>query len=116
MKKKDENRFTIRFNPADPRQQMVRDALAASGRRKAALLTDAVYEYLIRHGGDGTSVAFQPALTLTQIPTPSALLDSAYTSSVDIAENKDAEVSIEETTKDTAKFELMLLSINNLPF
>jgi len=54
--KKDEDRFTIRFNPADPRQKITRDALTAAGRRKALLITDAVCEYLARHGGDGAVV------------------------------------------------------------
>jgi len=50
--KKDEARFTIRFNAADPRQQKAMNALKAAGRRKASLIADAVNEYLIRHGYD----------------------------------------------------------------
>ena len=67
MKKKDENRFTIRFSPADPRQRMVRDALEASGRRKASLITDAVCEYLARYGDGEAIETFQltPAYTLS---------------------------------------------------
>jgi len=53
MMKKDKHRFTIRFNPADPRQQMIAEMLEAAGRRKASLITDALYEYLMRYGNDG---------------------------------------------------------------
>ena len=49
--KKDETRFTIRFNPADPRHRKAMGALKASGRRKATLIADAVCEYLERHDG-----------------------------------------------------------------
>jgi len=52
--KKDETRFTIRFNSVDPRHQAAMDALQASGRRKASLIADAVCEYLARHGGGAT--------------------------------------------------------------
>ena len=59
--KKDEDRFTIRFNPADPRQKATRDVLSAAGRRKAALITDALCEYMARHGGFGAVDVFSPA-------------------------------------------------------
>lgn len=49
--KKDNTRFTIRFNPADPRHQRAMDVLESAGRRKASLIADAVCEYLARHGG-----------------------------------------------------------------
>jgi len=49
--KKDNNRYTIRFNPADPRHQRAMDVLESAGRRKASLIADAVCEYLARHGG-----------------------------------------------------------------
>jgi hypothetical protein len=48
--KKDETRFTIRFNPIDPRQFKAMNALEAAGRRKATLIADAVCEYLERRG------------------------------------------------------------------
>ena len=48
--KKNEMRFTIRFNPADPRHKITINALNASGRRIATLIADAVYDYLVRHG------------------------------------------------------------------
>jgi len=54
--KKDEVRFTIRFNPADPRHQKAMGALQSSGRRKATLIADAVCEYLERYGGVETAV------------------------------------------------------------
>jgi len=49
--KKDEARYTIRFCSADPRHRTVMEALDAAGRRKAALIVDAIWEYLARHGG-----------------------------------------------------------------
>ena len=49
--KKDNTRYTIRFNPADPRHQRAMDVLESAGRRKASLIADAVCEYLARHGG-----------------------------------------------------------------
>lgn len=52
--KKDETRYTIRFNPADPRHKIAMEALNTAGRRKATLIADAVYEYLARYSGDGT--------------------------------------------------------------
>jgi hypothetical protein len=55
--KKDETRFTIRFNMADPRQQRAMQALEASGRRKATLISDAVCEYLAQHGENAEASA-----------------------------------------------------------
>jgi len=49
--KKDNARFTIRFNPADPRHQRAMNVLESAGRRKASLIAEAVCEYLVRHGG-----------------------------------------------------------------
>jgi len=60
--KKDENRFTIRFNSADPRHQRTMEALEAAGRRKAFFIADAVCEYLARHGGRGAADTILPAL------------------------------------------------------
>ena len=50
--KKDETRYTIRFNPADPRHQRAMAALDTAGRRKAALIADAICEYLARYSED----------------------------------------------------------------
>jgi len=74
--KKDEDRFTIRFNPADPRQKITRDALTAAGRRKALLITDAVCEYLARHGGDGTVVNI-PLVPYLPVAANGAISDTA---------------------------------------
>lgn len=43
--KKDDTRFTVRFNPTDPRHQSAMADLNASGRRKAALIAEALYYY-----------------------------------------------------------------------
>ena len=47
--KKDETRYTIRFNPSDPRQQIAMAALNTAGRRKATLIADAICEYFARN-------------------------------------------------------------------
>jgi len=54
--KKDETRFTIRFNQIDPRHQRAMNALRAAGRRKASLIADAVCEYLARYEDGGAAV------------------------------------------------------------
>ena len=64
--KKDETRFTIRFNAADPRHQRTMRVLERAGRRKASLIADAVCEYLARHEDGATSVIL-PQIT---VPTP----------------------------------------------
>ena len=51
--KKDEARFTIRFNPADPRHQIAMEVLASAGRRKASIIADAICDYLVRHSPNG---------------------------------------------------------------
>ena len=67
--KKDETRFTIRFNPTDPRHHRVMTALKASGRRKASLIADAVCEYLERH--DRNEVVVIPVQTNQGLPVES---------------------------------------------
>lgn len=59
--KKDETRFTIRFNPVDPRHQRAIEALEKAGRRKASLIADAICEYLAQHGEYGAADIFSPA-------------------------------------------------------
>ena len=44
--KKEQNKFTIQFNPADPTHQQVIDILNRQGRRKAQFLVSAVQHYL----------------------------------------------------------------------
>jgi len=68
--KKDETRFTIRFNPADPRHQRAVEALEKAGRRKASLIADAICEYLARHGEYGAADIFSPAPLPPAVPTP----------------------------------------------
>ena len=43
--KKDEMRFCIRFNPADPRHRKAARTLNMAGRRKATIVADALWEY-----------------------------------------------------------------------
>jgi len=49
--KKDKTRFTIRFNPIDPRQAKAMNALEVAGRRKSTLIADAICEYLEHRAG-----------------------------------------------------------------
>lgn len=44
--KKNPGRFTIQFNPADPKQQSVSDMLEQQGRHKAQFITNAVLHYI----------------------------------------------------------------------
>ena len=70
--KKDEARFTIRFNPVDPRHHRAMEVLEKAGRRKASLIADAVCEYLARHGENGATEIFTvaPLLAITPASTP----------------------------------------------
>ena len=45
-KKKEDNKFTIQFNPADPQHAQTIDILNQQGRRKAQFITNAVMHYL----------------------------------------------------------------------
>lgn len=45
-KKKESNKFTIQFNPADPQHAQTIDILNQQGRRKAQFITNAVMHYL----------------------------------------------------------------------
>jgi len=74
--KKDETRFTIRFNPADPRHQRAVEALEKAGRRKASLIADAICEYLARHEEYGAADIFLPA----PFPAATSIMSNAPTS------------------------------------
>jgi hypothetical protein len=56
--KKDETRFTIRFNPTDPRHKKTMEVLSAAGRRKSTLIADAICDYLIRYSNTVATSAF----------------------------------------------------------
>ncbi|MCL2840296.1 MAG: hypothetical protein FWE05_05930 [Defluviitaleaceae bacterium] len=43
--KKDPNRFSIRFNPADPKHKQAMAMLDSSGRMKASLIAEALWVY-----------------------------------------------------------------------
>lgn len=45
-KKKEDNKFTIQFNPADPQHAQTIAVLNQQGRRKAQFITNAVMHYL----------------------------------------------------------------------
>lgn len=44
--KKEQNKFTIQFNPADPAHRQVMDLLNQQGRRKAQFIVNAIQHYL----------------------------------------------------------------------
>ena len=90
--KKDEARYTIRFCPADPRHRTVMEALDAAGRRKASLIVDAIWEYLVRHGGAETLVSPPP------VPAPSKKATSIKTSQ----DHKTKPIAEETTTANQA--------------
>lgn len=46
LEKKEQNKFTIQFNAADPSHRQVADVLNQQGRRKAQFLVNAVQHYL----------------------------------------------------------------------
>ena len=58
--KKDKARYTVRFNEADPRHQVVMAALDVAGRQKASFLADAAYYYLTQFGGNKATAEFPP--------------------------------------------------------
>jgi hypothetical protein len=66
--KKDETRFTIRFNPVDPRQFRAMKVLEAAGRRKSTIIADAVCEYLERRGENDGAFAL-PIITAPVVAT-----------------------------------------------
>lgn len=91
--KKDGTRFTIRFNPVDPRQLRAMNALEAAGRRKSTLIADAVCEYLERRGENVE--AFAPPAVIApmpkneapknDLPSPVPVLIATNTEKADIA-------------------------------
>ena len=48
--KKDDMRFCIRFNPADPRHRKAAQTLNMAGRRKATIVANALWEYDAKQG------------------------------------------------------------------
>ena len=48
--KKEEMRFSIRFNHADPRHRNAARMLNQLGRSKAIIVADALWEYGLKHG------------------------------------------------------------------
>ena len=56
--KKDESRFTIKFNPGNPRHREAMWILNEAGRGKAALIADALCMY-VRYGADVSADLFK---------------------------------------------------------
>jgi len=78
--KKDETRFSIRFNLADPRHRKAKEILEASGRRKASFIADAVWEYVARYGENPAAIV--PVIATAPNPAiPHIKSDSAEVSS-----------------------------------
>jgi len=95
--KKDRTRFTIRFNPADPRHMRTVAALEKAGRRKASLIVEAVCEYLARHGGNKTDNTLLPA----QLPAIALQTDSQDANPVHCRADMAYQTDIGEITEDS---------------
>ena len=67
MSKKEESRFNIRFNPADPVHQIAIDVLSHAGRSKANLIANALAFYL-KCAGDESAAYITETLTLGKVP------------------------------------------------
>jgi len=77
--KKDDNRFTIRFNPADPRQQKTKEVLNLAGRRCASLIAEAMCEYLARRGDvEALDIIAQLPILLTSATATTPLNTSSH--------------------------------------
>ena len=55
--KKDEAKFTIKFNPVNPRHREAVRILNEAGRGKAALIAEALYAYTHHRAGIGFSLS-----------------------------------------------------------
>ena len=80
--KSDIARFTVRFNPEDPRQRVAIDVLNASGRRKASLIADALHYYL--SGSGYTNSQPVPPITWTNLEKKPYIMQSPNTTKVPI--------------------------------
>ena len=59
MAKKDEAKFTIKFNPANPRHREAIRILSEAGRGKATMIADALYVYAHYGAGLGTGILME---------------------------------------------------------
>jgi hypothetical protein len=67
MSKKEESRFNIRFNPADPAHQIAIEILSHAGRSKANLIANALVFYL-KGAGDESAAYVPDSLALGKMP------------------------------------------------
>ena len=67
MSKKEESRFNIRFNPADPTHQMAIEILSHAGRSKANLIANAIAFYL-KGAGRESAAYMTKSLSLEKMP------------------------------------------------
>ena len=113
ISKKDKTRFTIRFNPADPKHQRTIEVLSTAGRRKASLIAEAVCEYLAQYGQH----SFENAMPLTPKAIPQATADSSEQDSnevVDAASKAEPKTQLKETGD--SDISDVQNTQNNLPF
>jgi len=78
--KKDPNRFNIRFNPADPREQYAITMLQGSGRKKATLISEALYFYVMQIKAlqaSGANAPYQPTLPLAPLMAHGVITEGA---------------------------------------
>ncbi|MCL1882710.1 MAG: hypothetical protein FWF81_03025 [Defluviitaleaceae bacterium] len=103
--KKDETRFTIRFNPVDPRQNRTMNALEAAGRRKATLIADALCEYLDRRGEsyEGFSLPIITTPAIASNPRKETPSRSSYSQTPEIiADDTVTDAVLDEDFNDSA--------------
>lgn len=67
MSKKEESRFNIRFNPADPTHQITIEILSHAGRSKANLIANAIAFYL-KMAGDESAAYIPESMSHGRIP------------------------------------------------
>jgi len=103
--KKDETRFTIRFNPVDPRQRRAMNALEAAGRRKSTLIADAVCEYLDRRGEsyEAFSLPIITTSAITSKPRKETPVNDSYSQTPKVVANDTKiDVSFDDNSDDAA--------------
>jgi hypothetical protein len=97
--KKDEARYTLRFNPKHPRHKRTMEFLDSVGRHKASYLADIVCEHLDRHHyGSSYAVPLSDARQGMMLEQTSDELDyakkEAVSPSVPISASKNSELSL----------------------
>ena len=83
--KKEEMRFSIRFNPADPRHRKAAQILNQAGRSKAIIVANALWEYELKNGAlmdisnshEGSATITSPAPDSQRVPIQSETMEQS---------------------------------------